>query len=255
MGGAVSGVAGPNWMLIGDAAACVNPLNGEGIDYGLETGGWPPSCSAPATCRRRGRRATAALRPGVLGRAPAGAVADDPAVPAVDGPVAMRSASDEHRGAGDGQPRDRRGRRLGRAGVARRGCRVAADRPPAAVQLRASWRRGSTASPQRPFTDVASWRSAPPTPTTCGAARASGYRSHHQERGRSGPLARRPSRVDDVRRMRRPRRSSRTPAARRWRRSDPPSLAPSIVVTFWSVLTQLAGPAYPAEPISGDQCQ
>ena len=38
MGGAVSGVAGPNWMLVGDAAGCVNPLNGEGIDYGLETG-------------------------------------------------------------------------------------------------------------------------------------------------------------------------------------------------------------------------
>ncbi len=38
MGGAVSGVAGPNWMLIGDAAACVNPLNGEGIDYGMESG-------------------------------------------------------------------------------------------------------------------------------------------------------------------------------------------------------------------------
>ncbi len=38
MGGAVSGVAGPNWLLVGDAAACVNPLNGEGIDYGLETG-------------------------------------------------------------------------------------------------------------------------------------------------------------------------------------------------------------------------
>ena len=38
MGGAVSGVAGPNWMLIGDAAACINPLNGEGIDYGLESG-------------------------------------------------------------------------------------------------------------------------------------------------------------------------------------------------------------------------
>lgn len=38
MGGAVSGIAGPNWMLIGDAAACVNPLNGEGIDYGMETG-------------------------------------------------------------------------------------------------------------------------------------------------------------------------------------------------------------------------
>ncbi|MBZ5740542.1 geranylgeranyl reductase family protein [Nocardioides mangrovi] len=38
MGGAVSHVAGDNWALIGDAAACVNPLNGEGIDYGLETG-------------------------------------------------------------------------------------------------------------------------------------------------------------------------------------------------------------------------
>jgi geranylgeranyl reductase family protein len=38
MGGAVSGVAGRNWLLIGDAAGCVNPLNGEGIDYGLETG-------------------------------------------------------------------------------------------------------------------------------------------------------------------------------------------------------------------------
>ena len=38
MGGAVSGVSGCNWALIGDAAACVNPLNGEGIDYGLETG-------------------------------------------------------------------------------------------------------------------------------------------------------------------------------------------------------------------------
>jgi flavin-dependent dehydrogenase len=38
MGGAVSNVAGHNWALIGDAAGCVNPLNGEGIDYGLETG-------------------------------------------------------------------------------------------------------------------------------------------------------------------------------------------------------------------------
>lgn len=38
MGGAVSGISGPNWALIGDAAGCVNPLNGEGIDYGLETG-------------------------------------------------------------------------------------------------------------------------------------------------------------------------------------------------------------------------
>lgn len=38
MGGAVSHVAGPNWALVGDAAGLVNPLNGEGIDYGLEAG-------------------------------------------------------------------------------------------------------------------------------------------------------------------------------------------------------------------------
>lgn len=36
MGGSVSGVAGRNWMLIGDAAAGINPLNGEGIDYAME---------------------------------------------------------------------------------------------------------------------------------------------------------------------------------------------------------------------------
>lgn len=38
MGGAVTGIAGPNWALTGDAAALINPLNGEGIDYGLEAG-------------------------------------------------------------------------------------------------------------------------------------------------------------------------------------------------------------------------
>ena len=38
MGGAVSGVGGRNFVFVGDAAGCVNPLNGEGIDYGLETG-------------------------------------------------------------------------------------------------------------------------------------------------------------------------------------------------------------------------
>ncbi|WP_040792713.1 geranylgeranyl reductase family protein [Nocardia paucivorans] len=38
MGGAVSTIAGRNWALVGDAAGCVNPLNGEGIDYGLEGG-------------------------------------------------------------------------------------------------------------------------------------------------------------------------------------------------------------------------
>ncbi|MBZ8177662.1 geranylgeranyl reductase family protein [Corynebacterium sp. 3HC-13] len=37
MGGSISGVAGKNWALVGDAAALVNPLNGEGIDYGMES--------------------------------------------------------------------------------------------------------------------------------------------------------------------------------------------------------------------------
>lgn len=37
MGGAVTRVAGENWAAIGDTAALVNPLNGEGIDYALES--------------------------------------------------------------------------------------------------------------------------------------------------------------------------------------------------------------------------
>ncbi len=94
MGGAVSGVAGPNWMLIGDAAACVNPLNGEGIDYGLETGrlaagllsaadlshAWPAELQ-----RRYGRSFSVARRLGLLLTFPR-------FLPAT-GPVAMRSTS------------------------------------------------------------------------------------------------------------------------------------------------------------------
>ena len=37
MGGAVTRVAGVNWATVGDTAALVNPLNGEGIDYALES--------------------------------------------------------------------------------------------------------------------------------------------------------------------------------------------------------------------------
>lgn len=37
MGGAVTRVSGTNWAAIGDTAALVNPLNGEGIDYALES--------------------------------------------------------------------------------------------------------------------------------------------------------------------------------------------------------------------------
>lgn len=92
MGGAVSGVAGRNWALIGDAAACVNPLNGEGIDYGLEggrlvadtlgaddlTGLWP------SILRDRYGRAFS------LARRLAGLLTLDRFLP-LTGPVAMRS--------------------------------------------------------------------------------------------------------------------------------------------------------------------
>jgi geranylgeranyl reductase family protein len=38
MGLSVGPVVGPNWLLVGDAAGAINPFNGEGIDYALETG-------------------------------------------------------------------------------------------------------------------------------------------------------------------------------------------------------------------------
>ncbi len=62
MGGAVSGVAGPNWLLVGDAAGCVNPLNGEGIDYGLETG----HLAAQVLASRSATYDMSALWPGLL---------------------------------------------------------------------------------------------------------------------------------------------------------------------------------------------
>ena len=124
MGGAVSNVAGANWALIGDAAACVNPLNGEGIDYGLETGrlvvdhldtdlavAWPALLERP-------------LRRGVLHRPPAGRHlhgAEDPRR-ARPGRHAQRLA-DDARAALDGQPRHRRGPRP-------LGPRLALGRPP-----------------------------------------------------------------------------------------------------------------------------
>ena len=94
MGGAVSGVAGPNWMLVGDAAACVNPLNGEGIDYGLDTGrlaaeilgsgelsdAWPALLQA-----HYGRGFSVAGRPGLL--------LTLPRFLPMAGPLGMRSAA------------------------------------------------------------------------------------------------------------------------------------------------------------------
>ena len=123
MGGAVSGVAGPNWALIGDAAACVNPLNGEGIDYGLETGRLRgrPAGRPGRPGSRLARAAPQPLRAGVLhrpsaGRADHGARAAGPAGPDRDAlPVA-----DDRRAAGDGQPGHRGGPRPGGPGLAAR---------------------------------------------------------------------------------------------------------------------------------------
>lgn len=91
MGGAVSGVAGANWALVGDAAACVNPLNGEGIDYGLETGrlvvdllDTDLSVSWPALLRRHYGEAFSIARR-------LAAVALAPRVVPTLGPVGMRS--------------------------------------------------------------------------------------------------------------------------------------------------------------------
>jgi geranylgeranyl reductase family protein len=97
MGGAVSNVAGPNWALIGDAAACVNPLNGEGIDYGLETGRLLPALleEAGAGGTDLGRAWPALLRDHYgeafsIARRLAG-VATNPRVVAALGPAGMRS--------------------------------------------------------------------------------------------------------------------------------------------------------------------
>jgi geranylgeranyl reductase family protein len=38
MGFSVAPLAGPNWVVAGDAAGAINPLNGEGIAYAYETG-------------------------------------------------------------------------------------------------------------------------------------------------------------------------------------------------------------------------
>lgn len=46
---------GPGWVAVGDAAGLVNPMNGEGIDYGLESGMLAADlfCSDPATAAVR----------------------------------------------------------------------------------------------------------------------------------------------------------------------------------------------------------
>ncbi len=97
MGGAVSGVAGRNWALIGDAAGCVNPLNGEGIDYGLETGRMVAELLAGASEDDLARAWPARLRSSYgeafsIARRLAGLLTVPGLIPAA-GPVGMRSRS------------------------------------------------------------------------------------------------------------------------------------------------------------------
>ncbi len=121
MGGAVSGVAGPNWILVGDAAGCVNPLNGEGIDYGLETGRVGAELmrthDRPAGCLAHAPHD--ALRRGVLDRAPPRRPHHG-AAPAAHRRARRHAVAPPHdvRPAGHGQPRDRRGPRLHRPPLA-----------------------------------------------------------------------------------------------------------------------------------------
>ena len=51
MAGSVGPKAGPNWLVVGDAAGAVNPFNGEGIDYAYETGRLAAGLIAEAAAR------------------------------------------------------------------------------------------------------------------------------------------------------------------------------------------------------------
>ena len=64
MVGSVGPTAGPNWLVVGDAAGSVNPFNGEGIDYAYETGRMAANLIAEASAR--GDNAVLARYPDLL---------------------------------------------------------------------------------------------------------------------------------------------------------------------------------------------
>ena len=144
MGGAVSNVAGPNWALIGDSAGCVNPLNGEGIDYALEGGRLVVELMAehddlatvwPDLLREHyGEAFSIARQAGGSGHR-ASTAAD-----AGSGRDAFGLA-DDARPAVDGKPRHRRGSRPRGAGVAMGGAGLGTSRRPTALQLIGARRR------------------------------------------------------------------------------------------------------------------
>ena len=145
MGGAVSHVAGDNWALIGDAAGCVNPLNGEGIDYGLETGRFVAEAMAadehlgtvwPQVLREHYGEAFS------IARRLAG-VATQPRVVAALGPAGHALGLADDAGAAlDGQPGRRRRPRPRRPGVALGRAPLDRARRASAVRLSRTGRHG-----------------------------------------------------------------------------------------------------------------
>ena len=145
---------GPGWVAIGDAAGFVNPMNGEGIDYGLESGMLAVDrfladpATAPATYDTHGRRA---LRRVPADRAPVQLPHRPPmAAPSRAAHRRRHAGGRRHHAGGDGQPRRQRdaGRRRPRAAARRSGARC--GRPRAAanaclglIQLRRQLRRQS----------------------------------------------------------------------------------------------------------------
>ena len=136
-------VAGPNWALIGDAAGCVNPLNGEGIDYGMETGrmvagliaeqpGSDLSVVWPAVLKEHYGESFS------IARRLAGLVTVPRLLPGL-GPVDEVGPADHLGPPVDGQPGHRRGPRPGGAGVALGGTTIRRPGRPAAVLL-SRWR-------------------------------------------------------------------------------------------------------------------
>ncbi len=115
---------GPGWVAIGDAAGLVNPMNGEGIDYGLESGMLAADlfladpATAPGPLRRRDRPA--------LRRLPAHRatllVPHRSSVDPAQRPAAGRGhpADRQHHAGGHGQPRRQRDARRRRSGPAGR---------------------------------------------------------------------------------------------------------------------------------------
>ena len=168
MGGAVSGVAGANWALIGDAAACVNPLNGEGIDYGLESGRLLVETMAEHTdlVARLAGAAARALRRGVLDRPPPRGPGDRAPRAAGAGPGGHAlGLADDPRPALDGQPGHRRGPRPRRPRVALGRPPLDRSRRPPAVRLTGSEPPTWSAGTARPVSPRA--RSSAPSTSGC----------------------------------------------------------------------------------------